>query len=198
MARRLGWDGVLLITILFLTIGVVGAAHFGGIDQPSPTQTPDREVTPTPADEDTFPAVSDIERAIHDAVNAYRTERGLETLSSDSALVAIAREHSKDMHEREFFDHDNPDSEGPEHRVGDHCVAVGENLAINYWDRPFTDGSRHTSVEALADDVLDMWIESPGHRENLERAEFGRQGIGIYLDTDSNRVYVTQKLCPAE
>lgn len=193
---------MLLIVAILAAVVVLGGLFVGGLDHPdepqltpTPSPTPDIDPTPTPVVDDR-PSTGELEQLIHAAVNDYRQEQGLSTLEFDDHLASFARNHSADMYERDFFDHDNPDSDGPEDRVDGYCSPIGENLAINYWDRPFEDGTRHTTAEALAEDVVQQWIDSPGHRELLEHDEFGRQGIGVVFDDDTNRVYVTQKFCP--
>lgn len=148
--------------------------------------------TPTPV---AFPAVASVEREIHETVNEHRQTNGLDTLAFDGELAAVARTHSRDMVERDFVGHEDPDGHGPADRVGDHCEAVGENIVVTYWDRPLEDGTRIRMVSALADDVLTSWLGSPSHRANIEDETYEREGIGVAIDTASHGIYVTQNLC---
>jgi uncharacterized protein YkwD len=48
--------------------------------------------------------------------------------------------------------------------------------------------------EEIASQVVDGWINSPGHRENILNARYDREGIGIAVSSDG-KVYVTQNFC---
>ncbi len=152
------------------------------------TSTP----SPTPV---TFPGVATVEREIHEAVNEHRRANGLDALAFDDELAAVARAHSRDMIDRDFVGHEDPDGDGPAERVGDLCEAVGENIVVTYWDRRLEDGTRIQTVSALADDVLTSWLGSPSHRANLEDKLYEREGIGVAIDTANHGIYVTQNLC---
>jgi uncharacterized protein YkwD len=98
-------------------------------------------------------------------VNKERTNRGLKALVMDEKLRELARAHSRDMFERGYFAHNNPDGKDPFDRMDDFGIkylVAGENLAL----APNTD---------LAHEGL---MNSPGHRANILTSEFGRVGIG--------------------
>ena len=50
----------------------------------------------------------------------------------------------------------------------------------------------HTA-ETLADEVVEGWLTSPSHRENLLSPDYARMGIGVAAD-DEREVFVTQNL----
>ena len=112
-------------------------------------------------------AVSQIQDLI-DRINDHRAAIGRPTLRWDDRLAALARRHSADMVRRDFFDHINPDGDDPFDRM-DHAgirySTAGENLA---WGQ--TTGAQ----------VFDGWMNSRGHRKNLENREFTHIGIGLY------------------
>jgi uncharacterized protein YkwD len=134
----------------------------------------------------------EIEAAIHDQVNEIRTERGLSELEHDDEIAAISRTHSQDMNERDYFSHTNPEGETPADRFGDlypaECRAVGENLAYIQ-----SGAGGHGSAESIADRIVQGWMDSDGHRENLLRENWDSQGIGVYID--DGRIDATQKFC---
>ncbi|MFP8889331.1 CAP domain-containing protein [Natrialbaceae archaeon A-CW2] len=131
-----------------------------------------------------------VEVAIHERINEIRTEAGLSSLEHDDEIANIARTYSHDMAERDFFAHVSPEGERPADRFGDlfpnSCRAIGENLAVFN-----TVGT--TDAETLAERIVDGWMESPGHRDNILTESWDRQGIGVYAD--DSRVYATQKFC---
>lgn len=107
---------------------------------------------------------------------------GLVPLESDEILRSVARLHSLDMAERDFFDHVNPDGEDPFDRIADSSFGGadpwGENIAF---------GAPTPEI------VVDLWMESPGHCANIMLADFHVIGVGYYLDeTDSSGHFWTQ------
>ncbi len=151
-----------------------------------------------------------VERFVHEAVNEERTAHGLEELAFDDELRDVARSHSEDMAERGYFAHDDPDGNTVVDRYEAHgyeCRADagggayytgGENIAYTYVDQPVRTASgevvQHTDERELAAGVVDQWMNSEGHRENLLDDHWTAQGIGVHV-TDENRVYATQNFC---
>ncbi|HVE54455.1 MAG TPA: CvpA family protein [Ramlibacter sp.] len=124
------------------------------------------------------PARPDLEVRMLELVNAERQSAGLKPVRPDPDLTRVARSHSKDMFARGYFAHVSPDGKD----LGDRLEAArvgyltaGENLAL----AP-TLFSAHTGL-----------MNSPGHRKNILRPQFGRLGIGV-LDGGSRGLMVTQ------
>lgn len=106
------------------------------------------------------------ERRMLELVNKERAKIGAKPLRLDSTIILVAREHSKDMWERGYFSHVNPDGKDPFDRMregGVQFLAAGENLALA------------PTVE-LAHQGL---MNSQGHRRNILDPAFGRIGIGV-------------------
>lgn len=131
------------------------------------------------------------EQAIHEQVNETRQDHDRERLAYNDDIAAVARGHSADMAEREYFAHESPEGEGPHDRMADffpgRCRMVGENIA-KVGLRPDDDPA------AVGERVVSGWMRSPGHRENLLRETFHEEGIGVTI-TDDDRVLATQKFC---
>lgn len=152
--------------------------------------------------------VRGLERRIHRYVNDRRSEHGLDALSYDTELAAIARSYSKDMAHRGFFAHLSPDGDDFSDRydaAGYDCrietdgkiYRGGENLARNHLGKPVrVNGERaiYTTADELAQAVVTGWMNSPKHRENMLSDVWRREGIGAYI-TDDGTVYVTQNFC---
>jgi uncharacterized protein YkwD len=151
----------------------------------------------------------EVERLVVAYTNDERTERGLEPVSQDDALAAIARGHSADMATRGYFSHVSPEGE----TVGDRYADAGyscrvpmggmryatgsENIAQTWIDRPVaTDGGveRITTEEELARQLVEGWMNSPSHRENILTPEWRNLGVGVYI-TEAGKVYATQNFC---
>jgi uncharacterized protein YkwD len=106
------------------------------------------------------------ERQLVDLVNEERAQRGLVILTLDDRLVAIARDHSREMFVLKYFGHDSPVAGSPFDRLAAGAVSytrAGENLA-------------YAQSVAVAHRGL---MDSPGHRENILRPEFTKIGIGV-------------------
>lgn len=121
-----------------------------------------RKPTPQPV-----PSVVRVqEETILDAMNKERAARGLRPLRINSQLSAAAGDRVKDMFAKRYFDHVAPDGLEPFVWVtqrGYRYRIIGENLAL---------GFRGTAV-------VDGWMRSPGHRENILQQRFDEVGIAI-------------------
>lgn len=140
-----------------------------------------------------------VEQLIHEEVNQVRVERGLHSLSHDEELAFIARSHSRRMAGRDFVGHETPSGETIRDRYErfgyDSPRGGGENIARSYYGIEYRreDGSvaRHDQLADLAESVVDGWLNSPGHRENLLAGRWRTEGIGVWLNQGST-VFITQ------
>ncbi|MFI2205710.1 CAP domain-containing protein [Streptomyces sp. NPDC020192] len=99
--------------------------------------------------------------------NAERGRIGLAPLAVDPLLTAAAQAHCADMVARDFYDHTSPDGAQPwdrAARAGSRLRTIGENIAC---------GQRSPA------EVVTGWMNSPGHRANILKREFGHIGIGF-------------------
>lgn len=130
-----------------------------------------------------------VEDHIETRTNEERLAAGVGAAVHDDELAAVARAHSRDMRDRGFVNHTNPDGEGPTARVRDAGLDCypGENI----YQAPR--GALASSERALADHVVRAWLESAGHRRTLLDEDYTRQGVGVAIG--ENAVYVTQVFC---
>lgn len=131
--------------------------------------------------------VAGVERAVHEAVNARRRTRGLPLLSFDGHLAAVARTHSRDMARRGFFDHETPDGRSVADRyrqTGYDPRPSGENIAKQY-------PTHGADAGGVAESVVESWMNSPGHRENIVESSWTNEGVGAFR-ADDGALYVTQ------
>jgi uncharacterized protein YkwD len=121
----------------------------------------------------------DLEAQMLELVNGERVAAGLKPLAPDPELTEVARAHSTDMFARGYFAHVSPEGLSPFDRMTQAGVkfrTAGENLAL----AP-TLQLAHTGL-----------MNSPGHRANILRPEFGRLGIGI-MDGGFRGIMVSQE-----
>jgi uncharacterized protein YkwD len=121
----------------------------------------------------------DLEKQMLDLVNRERQAAGLAPLAPDPELTEVARRHSADMFQRGYFAHDTPEGRTPFDRMREadvRFVTAGENLAL----AP-TISVAHTGL-----------MNSPGHRANILRGQFGRVGIGV-MDGGMRGLMVSQE-----
>ncbi|HYO98985.1 MAG TPA: CvpA family protein [Pyrinomonadaceae bacterium] len=120
----------------------------------------------------------ELEAQMLELVNRERAAAGLAPLAADDELREVARRHSADMFARGYFAHVTPEGRDPFARIREGGVSfrtAGENLAL----AP-TLSIAHTGL-----------MNSPGHRANILRPQFGRVGIGV-MDGGRRGLMVTQ------
>ncbi|OHB05319.1 MAG: hypothetical protein A3A26_01895 [Candidatus Zambryskibacteria bacterium RIFCSPLOWO2_01_FULL_47_14] len=118
------------------------------------------------------------EQEIFSMVNVERKKAGLEDLVWDEEMAEVARAHSLDMWQRQYFAHENPDGETPLDRLLEDEIMLekaGENLALAR-----TIARAHKGL-----------MDSPGHWRNILESDFGRIGIGV-IDGGKHGKMVTQ------
>lgn len=120
----------------------------------------------------------ELEAQMLELINRERTANGFAPLEADPEIAEVARKHSADMFSRGYFSHNTPEGKDPFDRIradGVKFRTAGENLAF----AP-TLQIAHTGL-----------MNSPGHRANILRPQFGRVGIGI-LDGGRRGLMITQ------
>lgn len=99
-------------------------------------------------------------------VNSERAAAGCGAVSADSGLTALARAHSADMRDRNFFSHTDPSGQDPWDRAA--AAGVGNLAAENI-----------AAGQSSAAAVMQAWMDSPGHRANILNCELGTLGVGV-------------------
>lgn len=111
--------------------------------------------------------------AAYEATNVYRESKGLDPLVWSERLVIDALVRSQEI--EKLFSHTRPS--GSDWWTVDSEHMFGENLAQGY---------------SIAENVVNAWIDSPSHRENLEDPEFLTCGISAWRGDDGN-IFVAQE-----
>ncbi|AJW71224.1 CAP domain-containing protein [Nitrosopumilus adriaticus] len=153
-----------------------------------------------------------IEQYIYEFTNNERQKQGLSKLNRISLIDSIARNHSEDMSNRNFFSHDTPEGLDPTDRgnsAGYNCqknygsyytYGLAENIFQSYtYSSYMTQGIKSSYTwmadeEAIAKEIIDGWMDSPGHRANILEKKYDRIGVGVSINSDEV-VYSTQNFC---
>jgi uncharacterized protein YkwD len=109
------------------------------------------------------------------SMNRERAAHGLGPLRLNVQLALAAEDRANDMLAKHYFAHVAPDGRQPWFWVDKRGYAyteVGENLAVGY----------------LGQSIVDGWMHSPEHRENVLKPEFDEVGIAIVAQSPA-RMY---------
>nr|WP_252311171.1 CAP domain-containing protein [Sinobaca sp. H24] len=127
--------------------------------------------------------VSDSEAAFEQEVirltNVEREQAGLQPLQSYGDLAEVANTKSEDLRDAGYFAHESPNYGSPFDMMNSFGIsysAAGENIAAG-----------QDSPEA----VVNAWMNSEGHRENIMNENFTHIGIG-YAEGGEYGTYWTQ------
>jgi len=105
--------------------------------------------------------------ALINLTNQERSTMGVSTLAENSVLNQAAYEKAKDMFSSDYFSHWSPAGVSPWYwfkKAGYSYKMAGENLAIGFLD---------------SGEVVNAWLNSPSHRENLLNSNFREIGIAV-------------------
>lgn len=130
-----------------------------------------------------FINTASLEQTAFDLLNKKRIENRLQPLAWNDKLASIARQHSKNMAEFNFFSHRGLDDKMVSSRADDAGLgkwrAIGENIAFN---RGYQDPISK---------AVDLWLDSPSHRRNLLDNNWKETAVGIAVAADGS-YYLTQ------
>jgi len=114
------------------------------------------------------------EQQIMSITNIIRKRFALNEVVWDEGTAEVARLHSLDMFENNFFAHESPNNGNLSDRLEKSEVvfqSAGENIAAKY-------------VDGVA--AFEGWLNSKGHRDTLLNEDYTDLGVGVY------RNYYTQ------
>ena len=142
-----------------------------------PTSAPTAKPTTTPTQAPSTEAA--MEREVLELVNKVRAENGLSALTWAEDVARVARAHSSDMINRNFFSHTNPDGLSPFDRLKNNGISyrtAAENIAYG---------------QKTAEAVMKSWMNSSGHRANILNKNVKEIGVGA-VKKSNGTVYWTQ------
>ncbi|MDQ0268298.1 CAP domain-containing protein [Cytobacillus purgationiresistens] len=112
------------------------------------------------------------EYQLFDLTNADRVNHQIPTLTWDDTVRETARDHSADMAENNYFNHNNLKGETPFDRMKADDIffrVAGENLAYGQFSSIF-------AHEGL--------MNSEGHRKNILKQDYQLLGVGVAFNAD--------------
>ena len=119
-----------------------------------------------------------VEELIFVKCNEKRQKYGLPKYRYDTNLANLARYHSSNMAKYNFFSHTDHQRRSPQKRMlrfyPQILGAVGENIAKNFG----------LSAEEIAENLVESWMNSPGHRANILSKDYFVVGNGVVAKSD--------------
>lgn len=131
-----------------------------------------------------------LEKLLFEYANKERTQEGLPRLTLDSALSEVARAHSAEMRDKDYFSHESPTPtlRQPLDRyrlgIGTTPRLIAENI-FRAWG-----GQREVNSSAALQ-AHNSLMKSPGHRANILRNGPTQIGIGFAANSKGD-LWVTQ------
>ena len=120
---------------------------------------------------------ADYAKEILDLVNQERQKAGLNALELDAALCNAAQTRSQEQ--TGVFSHTRPN--------GQSCFSVLDENGISYRGA----GENIAMGQRSAEEVMNGWMNSEGHRANILNSSFTKLGVGCYQDS-AGKLYWTQ------
>lgn len=132
-------------------------------------------------------------------IDDLRKKRRLPALQTNDALVAAAKHHADYLERSNLMSHSelNLRYRTPQNRAekfGFRNPFVGENIAQSYITFGSSFGGRAIAdtYDDVANDLVDLWVHSPGHHQNLLRSSYVTTGVAVAVDFQSGKIYAVQ------
>ena len=109
-------------------------------------------------------------------VNAARAEAGLGAVSYDATLNVLAYQRASEI--CECWGHLRPD--------GSLCFTILDQNGVNY----SACGENIAAGQENISEVINMWLNSPGHRANILNGAYNRMGIAVYYGGEYGTYWV--------
>jgi uncharacterized protein YkwD len=129
---------------------------------------------------DPLASIDSVSRRVFERTNEERVKAGLGTLKLSTKLIEAANIQAVNMARLQQFAHVLPGTDTPTlsdriRKVGYAGSFAGENLAFNY---------------RTADEAMDGWMASPGHRSNILLSDYTEIGVALAYDSLGQPYYV--------
>lgn len=135
------------------------------------------------ASSSTTTSVASLESGLLQQLNSVRTDHGVSALRLNAKLAVAAEQHSREMADDGYFQHNSFDGTSFSDRIAKwypfanyRTWVVGENLL---WSSP--------SLEPSG--AVAMWMRSPAHRANILNPRWREIGIGAVYSTSAGGAF---------
>ncbi len=122
-----------------------------------------------------------------DLVNQARADAGADPLTRNEILEQQATRYACEMLAYEFFDHVNP-------VTGSTLADRSEEFDYDYW----VIGENLAAGQRTPEEVVDDWLDSPCHRQNILNPAFTELGIGVRVGGTYDYYWVQEFGRPVE
>lgn len=122
--------------------------------------------------------------AVLKLVNAERSKQGLQPLTLSEKLTNIAYTKAKDMADKGYFSHQSPTYGSPFDMLKQFGVSysyAGENIAAG---------------QKTAEEVMNSWMNSSGHKANILNKNYTQLGVGFYRGGEYGTEWVQMFIKP--
>ncbi len=160
----------LLVAAVF-AVSLLGIPNLNQAFMPPAVQKP-AAVLPPPG----VKHMPEVENLVFELTNRVRRAKGLPPLVKDEELTQVARAYSDDMLVRRFFDHTTPDGVSFDERISGRYPYRVRTLGENIWTAL---GYNPVNRHRVAQEIVDDWMSSPGHRANILDPDFTHLGVGV-------------------
>ena len=154
---------------------------------PAAPATPAKPAPATPATPATPTAPTTIgayEQQVVDLANKERAAVGLPALKVNTKLSSVAEKKAEDLRDKNYFAHQSPTYGSPfdmMKKFGISYSSAGENIAKG---------------QKTPADVMNGWMNSPGHKANILNSSYTEIGVGYVTDSNGTTYWVQHFIRP--
>lgn len=148
----------------------------------NPTTPVEKETPKTEVPSDT--AIGSYEQQVVNLVNKERAAVGLPALKVNTKLSGVAELKAEDLRDKNYFAHNSPTYGSPFDMMKQYGVkytTAGENIAKG---------------QKTPESVMNGWMNSQGHKENILNANFTEIGVGYVTDSNGTTYWVQMFIRP--
>ena len=124
------------------------------------------------------------EQQVVNLVNQERAAAGLSALTVNAKLAGMAEKKAEDLRDNHYFDHNSPVYGSPfdmMRQFGISYKSAGENIAKG---------------QRTPEEVMNGWMNSPGHRANILNSSYTEIGVGYVTDGSGTGYWVQEFIRP--
>jgi uncharacterized protein YkwD/uncharacterized membrane protein len=143
----------------------------------APTQAQTQPATQAPSQSSGIDTAAYVDEVIR-LVNIERNNAGLPSLTKNTTLCQAAQKRAGEL--PTLFSHTRPD--------GTDCFTVLDEYQIT----AYTSGENIACGQRTPQEVVEEWMNSPGHRQNILNPDFNQIGVGCVQANDIYGIYWTQ------